>query len=252
MIGFHPFFQSNLTANLRNCWTMVHRNQTKEAVEAIVKAIRPISVVLFGSVAREGQGNDLDLMIVIDEKKSSVSETQLTLHRCLKDFYKQYAIDPFVVTDAAVQRGYFKSSPFLRMIAREGKVLYMKDAEREWMRQAREEMSIAEYLLEGNFCKACCYHAQQAVEKAIKGRLLGKGWALEKIHNIARLMALCREYKIRISLRDEEIVFLDSIYHGRYPAEEGLLPGHEPSMEDAESALRLAHKLMRTAKKGKK
>ena len=43
---------------------MVYQNQIKEAVEAIVSSIHPISIVLFGSVARKGKGNDLDLMIV--------------------------------------------------------------------------------------------------------------------------------------------------------------------------------------------
>lgn len=227
---------------------MISLNKAKEAIDAIVQAVHPVSIVLFGSVAREGKGNDLDLMIVVDEKHGSVSKIQTVLHRCLADSYKRFAVDPFVVTENALHEAFSRRSPFLRMVAREGKVLYMKNAEHEWLRQAQEEMATAEYLFQGQFFKGCCYHAQQAAEKSLKGRLLGKGWELEKVHSIARLTAICRDFKIRLSLKDEDIMFLDSIYRGRYPAEEGLLPFHEPSDEDAQRALRIVQKLMRRKK----
>ena len=38
-----------------NTDSMVYQNQIQEAVDAIVKTIHPISIVLFGSVAREGK-----------------------------------------------------------------------------------------------------------------------------------------------------------------------------------------------------
>ena len=65
------------------------------------------------------------------------------------------------------------------------------------------------------FLEAACFHAQQAVEKSLKARLLGKGWELEKVHSIARLLALSNDYKIPSNLGDEEIQFMDSIYRGR-------------------------------------
>ena len=40
-----------------------------------------------------------------------------------------------------------------------------------------------------------------------------------------------------------DAVFLNSIYKGRYPTEEGLLPHGEPSREDTEKAL-LAAKIL--------
>jgi HEPN domain-containing protein len=224
---------------------MVYQNQIQEAVEAIVSSIHPISIVLFGSVARKGKGNDLDLMIVIDEKQASVPETQMVVHRCLAGCYSRFAVDPFVVALDALHRASSRKSPFLRMIAREGRVVYMKDADREWMRQAREELDTADYLFHGKYYKGCCYHAQQALEKGIKSRLLGKGWELEKTHSIARLVAICREFKVRLGLPDDDIVFMDSIYRGRYPAEEGLLPFREPSATDAEKAIHIVRKIVK-------
>ena len=225
---------------------MVYQNQIQEAVEAIVSSIHPISIVLFGSVARKGKGNDLDLMIVIDEKQASVPETQMVVHRCLAGCYSRFAVDPFVVALEALHRVSSRKSPFLRMIAREGRVVYMKDADREWMRQAQEELDMADYLIHGKYYKGCCYHAQQALEKGIKSRLLGKGWELEKTHSIARLVAICREFKVRLGLPDEDIVFMDSIYRGRYPAEEGLLPFREPSASDAEKAIHIVRRIVKS------
>ena len=43
----------------------------------------------------------------------------------------------------------------------------MKDADREWMLQAQEELDTADYLFQGKYYKGCCYLAQQALEKGI-------------------------------------------------------------------------------------
>lgn len=229
---------------------MVYQNQIQEAVEAIVSTIHPISIVLFGSVARNGKGNDLDLMIVIDEKHASVPETQMVVHQCLAGCYSRFAVDPFVVALDALHQVSSRRSPFLRMIVREGRVIYMKDANREWIRQAQEELDMAEYLFQGEYHKGCCYHAQQSLEKGIKSRLLGKGWELEKTHSVARLVAISREFKVRLGLSDEDIVFMDSIYRGCYPAEEGLLPFREPSASDAERAIHIAGRIVKSKKGG--
>jgi len=44
----------------------------------------------------------------------------------------------------------------------------------------------------------------------------------------------------KIDLNVDEAVFLNSIYKGRYPSEEGLLPQGEPTVEDAKRAVKLA------------
>ena len=116
----------------------------------------------------------------------------------------------------------------------------MKDAVREWQRQAAEEARTAEFLLSGDFFKGACYHARQALEKALKARLIGKGWTLEKTHSVARLAALARTFKLRLALPEDDIVFMDAIYRGRYPVEAGLLPEGEPTAAQAKRAVKIA------------
>ncbi len=222
---------------------MVTFEDAKKAAQSIARALDPFSVVLFGSVARQGMGNDLDLLVVIDDDAGTVQDARLLLHKCLKRFYRKFSIEPFVMPLSLVSEHYSKGSPFLRLVSREGKMLYMKDMIKAWQEQAKDELAMAAYLLQGGYFKGACYHAQQAIEKAIKVKLFKKGWDLEKTPSIERLIAIGKDYKIKFPLSDEEIVFIDSIYSGRYPVEAGLLPLGEPSQQDAEKAVRLARKL---------
>jgi HEPN domain-containing protein/predicted nucleotidyltransferase len=225
---------------------MATLKDARDVADSIVQAINPIAIVLFGSVAREGRGEDLDLLIVTGDEAGKPVVTSLELHKCLKRFHSKFSIDPFIIPLSLLHRYHASGSPFLRMISREGRSLYMKEAVREWLRQSGDELKMAGYLFQGGYFKGACYHAQQSAEKAIKARLLGKGWGLEKTHSFERLVAISHDYKIELNLSDEEIVFMDSIYRGRYPAEAGLLPLGEPSAGDAESAVSLAERLLRS------
>ena len=49
---------------------------------------------------------------------------------------------------------------------------------------------------------------------------------------------------MRFDLDEADIVFIDSIYRGRYPAEAALLPHGEPDSEAAERAVKIASHLL--------
>lgn len=225
---------------------MVTFKDVKKVADSIIKTVKPVSIILFGSTAREGIGEDLDLLVITDDRSRTDGDVDLLLHRHLKNFYKEFAIDPFIVPVSLLNEYYQKGSPFLRLISKEGRLIYMRDAAKEWLRQAQEELNMAEYLLHGEYFKGACYHAQQSIEKAIKARLFKKGWELEKTHSIERLIAIGKDYRIHLSLSDKEIVFMDSIYRGRYPAEAGLLPLKEPSEKDAKKAVEIAKRIFKS------
>ena len=119
----------------------------------------------------------------------------------------------------------------------------MKDAVKEWLAHTEEELNMAVYLLDGKFFKGSCYHSQQCVEKAIKTMLLNRGWELEKTHSIDRLISIGEDYKVKVDISDEEIVFIDSIYRSRDPFDAGLLPLGAPSEEDAKRAVNIAKRI---------
>jgi HEPN domain-containing protein len=220
-------------------------DQARMVTSSIVDALDPQSVIVFGSVGRTGEGNDLDILIVLDRIDGSAAvQPNLKLRSVLKKHLAQFAIDPFIISSSDFSRHFRKGSPFLKAIIRDGRHLYMKNAESEWLRDAQEELKTAEYLFQGGFWKTSCYHAKQSVEKCMKARLLGKGWELEKVHSIARVVALASQYGLNPALDDDDVEYIDSIYRGRYPGEAGLLPLGEPQQRDAERAIAISRRLL--------
>lgn len=222
---------------------MVTFHDAKEVSATIARTCNPLAISLFGSVARDESGADLDLLIVVDDDKRE-GAVDVELYQCLKPFYRRFDIDPFVIPVSRLREYAAKGSPFLGLIMREGRLLYMRGIVSEWAHQAAEELKMAEYLLGGGFFKGACYHAQQAIEKGVKAKLLGKGWELQKTHSLERMRAIADEYGLSLDITDEETVFVDSIYRGRYPAESGLLPMGEPTQEDAGRAVDLARRIV--------
>ncbi len=214
-------------------------DNVNEVVDAIKKVSKPDAVILFGSMARESKGNDIDLLIVgsrQDEKRVKIS---------LYPLYKKYPVDAFFVTKKKLTELYYRGSPFLRLIQREGRTLYMHNSLKDWHDSGLEDYRQAEYLHDGGFYRGACAGSRQTVEKLIKWILLKKGWELEKIHNVRRLAAIAEDVGINIPLQDDEIDFIDSIYKGRYPGEAGLLPLVAPMQKDSKRALQIAKKIVK-------
>lgn len=63
-----------------------------------------------------------------------------------------------------------------------------------WLGFALEDLETAELILgHGGSPRACCFHAQQAVEKAIKASLIFLGVGFRKTHDLEALSALLPE-----------------------------------------------------------
>ena len=223
---------------------MVTLDDAKAVATKVAQAIDPVCIVAFGSVAKRGWGQDLDVLIVTEDQGEEAPVLFRRVHQHLEAFYKQFAIDPFVMPRSVVKEYFRKGSPFLRLVQRQGRCLYMKEATRQWVKQATEDLAMANYLLQGEYYRGACYHGQQTVEKVLKAALLQKGWELEKVHSIERLKALGEQYGVEPEVSEEEAVLIDSVYRGRYPAEEGLLPTGEPTQEDARCIVSTAARVL--------
>ncbi|MBI5418317.1 HEPN domain-containing protein [Candidatus Poribacteria bacterium] len=223
---------------------MVYLADAKNVAKHIADSITPVCIVVFGSVAKTGKGNDLDLLIVADDNEIDLNSLNIEIRSILKPFYEKISIDPFVTTLSTLKKYFIMGSPFLRLIQREGRCLYMKDSLFQWFNQAKEDLAMAECLLKNNYYRGACYNSQQAIEKTFKGILIKQGWELEKTHNLRFLVSLSKRYGISITILDDDIDFIDSIYRGRYPAEEGLLPTGEPTKNDALKAINIANSVV--------
>jgi len=217
-------------------------DDAKEVVGVIKKVGNPDAIILFGSIAREAKGNDIDLLIIGNKNEEK------KIAKSLYPFFQKYPLDTFFVSKKTLKELYYQGSPFLRLIQKEGRLLYMHNALKDWHDSGMEDFRQAEYLCEGGFYRGACFSSQQAIEKFIKWVLLKNGWELEKIRGVRRLMAIAENFEISIPLQDEEIDFIDSIYKGRYPGEEGLLPLSAPAQKDAKRALQIVKKVVKFLK----
>jgi predicted nucleotidyltransferase len=89
---------------------MVTIKDAKIISDAIVKAINPLSISIFGSCAKYGSGEDLDLLIIFDEKLKISGDVNIIVHKCLKRFYKDFAIDPFIIPASLFKEYYLEEA----------------------------------------------------------------------------------------------------------------------------------------------
>lgn len=223
---------------------MVTIDDAKIVAEAIVNSIKPQLITVFGSVARENKGNDLDLLVVVADQNYDGFRTDALLQSALEKYYRRFDIEPFIIPASQYIQQFRSGAPFLNAVMREGRVLYMNDHVQQWLSQAVEELRTATYLAGGGFYRSACYHAEQSLEKFLKARLIAKGWDLERTHSIKRLLVISEEYGMEYDFSEQDIAFMDSIFRGRYPMEAGLLPQGEPDADDAVRAIKIVSSVL--------
>ena len=217
--------------------------KTLESVtDRIARRYDPLSVVLFGSYANgtEDSGSDVDLLVIKETDKRPIDRS-LEIESILGD--RTLPLDIVIYTPNEILQLYQQGSSFIEEITTNGKVLYMRKNTELWMSDAGEEIKSAAVLLEHNLYKASCYHSQRAAEKALKAMLIEGGKTLKRTHDI---MSLKNEVSESVSknVSIDDAIFLNSIYKGRYPTEQGLLPHGEPTIGDGERALKAARSVL--------
>lgn len=110
----------------------------------------------------------------------------------------------------------------------------------EWIRRAEDDVRVLKLLAEqpSGFANPICFHAQQAVEKFLKGFLTWQGIACPKTHDLERLLVL-----VEVVNRDLAEFLGDTSILTPYGVEVRY-PGDRPEAteEASEEALRLARK----------
>jgi HEPN domain-containing protein len=116
----------------------------------------------------------------------------------------------------------------------------MSEAIERWLAYAREDLRMAELALMEGIFNQVCFHAQQCVEKAIKGWLQRQGQVPPRTHRMADLLPLLLPDVM--GELSNGLLLLDRFYiPTRYPdALPGTLLEGLPGRRDAEEALSLA------------
>ena len=106
----------------------------------------------------------------------------------------------------------------------------------DWEKIARRDLAAARRQDVSIDHSPVCYFAQQAVEKALKGWLVGQGWSLIKTHDLSRLALEVKLHGIDLTAHQAHLLRLSRLYFiDRY-----LDDSSEPEADAAEAIKLLA------------
>ena len=98
-----------------------------EAVDALVGACHPLSIILFGSVARGDArwDSDIDLLVVVDDE-CDWTTTRRAAHRAVAKLVPE--VDLVVTTQNRFEMNRDRAGTIIRPAVREGKIVYPRAA----------------------------------------------------------------------------------------------------------------------------
>jgi len=215
----------------------------EDVIERIVTGYAPDRIILFGSHAsgEARDGSDFDLLIVKETRKRPI-DRRVEVERLLSD--RCIPLDLLVLTPLEIRQLYALGSPLIEEVVETGRVLYMRKSTQAWLAEANDDLESASILFRHGRYRATCFHSQQCVEKTLKALILERGKRPPRTHDIVDLLNRTRLEGWSIDLAADEAAYLNSIYRGRYPTEEGLLPHGEPTAEEAQRAIQDAEATM--------
>lgn len=106
----------------------------------------------------------------------------------------------------------------------------------DWVAKAEGDLDMARRALRGKtkHTDAAAFHAQQCAEKCLKALLVAAGVDYPRTHDLVVLNHLCLNGGILTGFDERDLEFLSSFsVLVRYP-------GEEPTLEDAQEAIRIA------------
>lgn len=112
---------------------------------------------------------------------------------------------------------------------------------KDWLEKGKHDLEDAKRLLKnGGYTDTICFHAQQAVEKYLKGYLIYKKINPRDIHHLEELAKDCARFdKGFLGFLDECLILTRYYIETRYPP----LVSIEYTKEEADKAIRMAEKI---------
>jgi len=119
----------------------------------------------------------------------------------------------------------------------------MNDETRKWLEYAEENLASARVLLESQLYNPRLQNVQQAVEKMLKACLVESRAKIKKTHSIVELATLLAGMGTNVSLTEDEMDLLDSIYlPSKYPMG-SMLSDYEPDQALSERCIAIAERV---------
>ncbi len=180
---------------------------------AVGEAVRPDRVILFGSRARGDYSphSDIDLLVITDSDstdRQKYQNTSASAHRKVEELYDELInVDLVRLSERAFHAGRRARNHVAGQAVRDGldgngdKVNYDNPNPSNWpdIRQrianARRELGVLKVLVKANSAQeAIGFHAQQALENALKGWISALDADYGNTHDLATLAAIVRQH----------------------------------------------------------
>lgn len=238
----------------------------EEIVRAIVQAVHPRRVVLFGSRARGDAraDSDVDVMVELDAAPDARAIEARIRDLCL---HLPWEVDARVYDSANV--GAMRDQPghLLYAIMREGRELYAQpgvartrpatirepDAARRfiqaWLERADEDLEAIRLMLAPDRVPwgPVCFHAQQAAEKYLKALLIQRGQHPDRTHDLRQLLESSRQLGYALAgIHDDCVLLSNYAVEARYPDERMSRPG--PTPPEGQAAVAACHRIVAAAR----
>jgi HEPN domain-containing protein len=125
----------------------------------------------------------------------------------------------------------------------------MKQITKDWLEAASVDIESIGCLLQNERLTGhVAFHAQQAIEKALKALMEEHGDRIPKVHSLSKLFDSCLVY-FDFQFDEDLVIALDSLYiESRYPGEFGLLPEGKPTIKQAQIFYDFAQEIYLTVK----
>jgi len=121
----------------------------------------------------------------------------------------------------------------------------MKSETTIWLNYADDNLLSAQILLESHLYNPSLQNAQQAIEKFLKTLFIENGIKLQKTHSVAVLVEVLRTSGFELSINDDEVDLIDSIYlTSKYPFG-SVLADFEPDTQICRQCLEIAKTVKR-------
>ena len=180
---------------------------------AVGEAVHPDKVILFGSRARGdfSPDSDIDLLIITGSgpvSQQTYQRSSAAAHRKVEELYgDSISVDLIRMSEGAFHDGRRARNHVAGQAVRDGfdangdKVTYDNPQPTNWpdirqrMANAERELSVLKILVEANSAQeAIGFHAQQALENALKGWISALDTDYRNTHDLTKLAATVRQH----------------------------------------------------------
>ena len=180
---------------------------------AVGEAVHPDQVILFGSRARGDftSDSDIDLLIItgpVPMDRQTYQRTSAVAHRKVAELYgDSIDVDLLRMSEGDFHDGRRARNHVAGQAVRDGldangdKVTYDNPEPSNWpdiqqrMANAERELGVLKILVEANAAQeAIGFHAQQALENALKGWISALDAEYRNTHDLTRLTAIVRQH----------------------------------------------------------